>query len=98
MDDDRVGVGEVVQATADGKHVQVKCENPAPYRKGWWWYWVRRRDVQLLQAARPAGTPVDARVLEEIILLQRAVGSTDALVELLRSVREPYEIGKEEAS
>lgn len=41
---------------------------------------------------------VDARVLAEVVALQKAVGGTEALLDLLRSVRAPYEIGKEDAS
>lgn len=92
MCDSRVDIGEVAQATVDGEHVLVRCKDPAPYRKGWWRYWVPRRDVQLLQPETRSS--IDLRILGEVVALEKAVGDTDTLVELLRSVREPYEVGR----
>ena len=70
------------------------------------WIWLETREAQPITILEEEGegTPkqqpplVDARVLEVVAELQRAVGGTDALIDLLWSVGSAYGIRKDKAS
>lgn len=93
--------GVIVEATQDGKHIRVEYVEPR-FPKGKWLMWVEKKQAEpttVLEDEAPRKTPlVDARVLEVVVELQRAVGDTDALIDLLWSVGSAYGVKKEQAS
>lgn len=97
--DGRLATIAAVSGKLIGFHWEDK--NWDPPRKYVRWFernHVRQVTVETSVRSKPQTPPlVDARVLEEVVALQKAVGSTDALIDLLKSVRATYEVGKESA-
>lgn len=84
--DDHIYPGTIVEASTDGKHVQVEYDMDGER----WLRWRKAKDTILLQAADHP-SKLDPRVVEELTALEREVGGTEGLLDLLRSIRAGYE-------
>lgn len=83
--------GIVECAARNGKLVKIKFNDLHGHEKH---VWRRAWRVALIEAAKPVASRrpavVDARVLEEITAIQQSLGSTEALLDLLRDIRKTY--------
>jgi hypothetical protein len=86
--------GTVSDVDHDSKHLFIifgslhdgESRNNGIWRSAW--------RVRLIETATPAlpkhPAVVDARVLEELTAIQQSLGSTEALLDLLRDIRKSY--------
>jgi hypothetical protein len=86
--DDHIYPGTIIEASTDGKHVQIEYDMDGD--SGRWRCWREAKDTILLQAADHP-SKLDARVVEELTALECEVGGTEGLLDLLRSIRAGYE-------
>ena len=89
-----------VTATANGGRklgISFESVHRTSGKSCWHYIWRRTWRVRLIDSSPKVSEPnrhaiVDARVLEELTAIQRNLGSTEALLDMLRDIRRSYEL------